>query len=91
MAAYLTQEKLNEIFTKYGGSAQNTGSTEGQVALFTFRIAELSAHLKENKKDHSCRRRLLTLVGKRKAMLNYLKSRDIMKFRALCDELGIRR
>lgn len=91
MAAYLTQEKLDEIFAKYGGSASNTGSTEGQIALFTFRIQSLSEHLKENKKDHSCRRRLLALVGKRKSMLNYLKSRDIVKFRALCDELGIRR
>lgn len=91
MAVYLPQEKLNEIFAKYGGSAENTGSSEGQVALFTFRIQSLSEHLKENKKDHSCRRRLLTLVGKRKSMLNYIKSKDIQKFRDLCDELGIRR
>ncbi|MFZ4544942.1 MAG: 30S ribosomal protein S15 [Saprospiraceae bacterium] len=91
MAVYLYQEKLNEIFSKYGGSADNTGSTEGQVALFTYRIQSLSEHLKENKKDHSCRRRLLALVGKRKALLNYLKRKDINKFRALCDELGIRR
>lgn len=91
MAAYLTQAKLDEIFAKYGGNAQNTGSTEGQIALFTFRIGELSEHLKENKKDHSCRRRLLALVGKRKSLLNYLKRRDINKFRSLCDELGIRR
>ncbi len=91
MAVYLPQEKVNEIFAQYGGSAENTGSSEGQVALFTYRIQQLSLHLKENKGDHSCRRRLLTLVGKRKAMLNYIKSKDIVKFRALCDELGIRR
>jgi small subunit ribosomal protein S15 len=91
MAVYLSQAKLNEIFTKYGGSPENTGSSEGQVALFTYRIQSLSAHLKENHKDHSCRRRLLTLVGKRKSMLNYIKSKDIQKFRDLCDELGIRR
>ena len=91
MALYLTQEKKDEIFAKFGGSASNTGSTEGQVALFTFRIQSLSEHLKTNHKDHSCRRRLLALVGKRKSMLNYLKRNDINKFRSLCDELGIRR
>lgn len=91
MAEYLSIEKKNEIFEKFGGSAANTGSTEGQVALFTYRIQMLSEHLKTNKKDHSCRRRLLELVGKRKSMLNYLKRKDINKFRSLCDELGIRR
>lgn len=91
MAVYLPQSKKDEIFSKFGGDAQNTGSTEGQIALFSFRITQLSEHLKENKKDHSCRRRLLHLVGKRKSLLNYLKRKDINKFRALCDELGIRR
>ena len=64
MATYLTAEKKEEIFAKHGGNAKNTGSTEGQVALFTYRINELSSHLRENKKDHSCRRALLSLVGK---------------------------
>ncbi len=91
MAAYLEKEKIAGIFEQYGGDAKNTGSTEGQVAYFTFRIKMLSEHLKANHKDHSCRRTLLSLVGKRKALLNYLKRKDIMKFRALCDELGIRR
>ena len=91
MAVYLTKEKKEEIFEKYGGSKNNTGSTEGQVALFTFRIQSLSEHLKDNKKDHSCRRTLLSLVGKRKRHLDYLKAKDIVKYRELIQELGIRK
>ncbi len=91
MAEYLTKEKKEEIFTQYGGSAKNTGSVEGQVALFNFRINELSQHLRENKKDHSCRRALLTLVGKRKRLLKYIASKDIQKYRSLIEELGIRK
>ena len=72
MAVYLTKEKKEEIFNEYGGSGKNTGSTEGQIALFTYRIQMLSDHLQSNKKDHSCRRTLLTLVGKRKSLLQYL-------------------
>lgn len=90
MALYLTKEKQDEIFEKYGGSAKNTGSTEGQVALFTFRIQELSKHLQKNHKDHSCRRRLLTLVGKRRRLLRYLAGKDIQKYRDLIKDLGIR-
>ena len=90
MAEYNTQEIRDEIFTKYGGSKENTGSAEGQVALFTFRIKELSKHLQDNKKDHSCRRTLLTLVGKRRRLLAYLKKKDIIKYRELIAELGIR-
>lgn len=91
MATYLTTEKISEIFAKHGGDAKNTGSIEGQIALFTFRINELSQHLKENKKDHSCRRALLALVGKRKRLLKYLSSKDIQKYRSLIEELGIRK
>ncbi|MFT4663770.1 MAG: small subunit ribosomal protein S15 [Polaribacter sp.] len=90
MAIYLTKEKTDAIFAEYGGSASNTGSTEGQIALFTFRIKELSQHLQRNKKDHSCRRTLLTLVGKRKRLLFYLAKKDIMKYRALIEKLEIR-
>ena len=90
MAEYNTQEKRDEIFAKYGGSKENTGSAEGQVALFTFRIKELSKHLQDNKKDHSCRRTLLTLVGKRRRLLAYLKKKDILKYRDLIADLGIR-
>ncbi len=91
MSAYLSEEKKNEIFNEYGGSATNTGSVEGQIALFTFRIKSLSEHLKTNKKDMSCKRSLLTLVGKRKRMLSYLQSRDIQKYRSLIEKLGIRK
>ncbi len=91
MAEYLTKEKTAEIFAEYGGTATNTGSTEGQVALFTYRIKKLSDHLKENKSDHSCRKRLLTLVGKRRNLLKYLASKDIEKYRSLVDKLGIRK
>lgn len=91
MAVYLTKEKIEEIFVKYGGSASNTGSTEGQIALFTYRIQSLSDHLKVNHKDHSTKRRLLQLVGKRRSLLNYLMRKDIMKYRSLIAELGIRK
>lgn len=91
MSAYKTIEKVQEIFQEHGGSATNTGSTEGQIALFTFRIKELSDHLQRNKKDHSCRRTLLSLVGKRRRLLNYLSRKDINKYREVIDKLGIRK
>lgn len=91
MATYLPKEKINEIFAEYGGSAKNTGSTEGQVALFTYRIKSLSDHLRINHKDHSSRRALLTLVGKRRRLLNYLAANDIQKYRDLIAKLNIRK
>ncbi|MEO1437185.1 MAG: 30S ribosomal protein S15, partial [Bacteroidota bacterium] len=62
-----------------------------QVALFTFRIKEMSEHLKQNKKDHACRRSLLSLVGKRKRLLNYLAKKDIQAYRDLIEKLGLRK
>lgn len=91
MATYLTKDKKEELFKEYGGNPSNTGSIEGQVALFTFRINHLSQHLRENKKDHSCRRSLLSLVGKRKRLLRYLAQKDIAKYRELIEKLGIRK
>lgn len=91
MAVYLSKEKKAEIFREYGGSETNTGSTEGQIALFTYRIAELSNHLKANHKDHACRKALLTLVGRRKQSLQYLAKKDLEAYRALIDKLGIRK
>ncbi len=91
MAVYLTKEKKREIFAEYGGNPDNSGSTEGQIALFTYRINSLSDHLRANKKDHSCRRTLLTLVGKRRKLLAYLASKDIQKYRDLIAKLGIRK
>ncbi|MCG8412243.1 MAG: 30S ribosomal protein S15 [Bacteroidales bacterium] len=89
--SYLTAEKKQEIFTKFGKSETNTGSTEGQIALFTHRISHLTEHLKSNRKDYSTQRALLKLVGKRRRLLDYLKDREIEKYRALIKELNIRK
>ena len=91
MATYLPKEKIEEIFAEYGGNSSNTGSVEGQVALFTYRIQSLSEHLNENKKDHSSRRALLSLVGKRRRLLSYLAKKDIVKYRELLEKLKIRK
>lgn len=88
---YLTPEKKVEIFEKYGNSAKNTGSTEGQIALFSFRISNLTEHLKQNKKDFSTQRALISLVGKRRSLLDYLKKKDIERYRAIVKDLNLRR
>ncbi|MDA3824128.1 MAG: 30S ribosomal protein S15 [Bacteroidales bacterium] len=88
---YLTAEKKQEIFTKYGKTQSNTGSAEGQVALFTYRINHLTEHLKANKKDHSTQRALLRLVGKRRSLLDYLKEKDIERYRSVIKDLKIRK
>ncbi|MBT3382105.1 MAG: 30S ribosomal protein S15 [Prolixibacteraceae bacterium] len=88
---YLTTEKKQELFTKHGKSEKDTGSTEGQIALFTFRINHLTEHLKNNKKDHSTRRALIILVGKRRSFLDYLKRKDIERYRAIIKELNLRK
>lgn len=91
MATYLPKEKIQEIFQEYGGAESNTGSIEGQIALFTYRIQSLTDHLRENHKDHSSRRALLTLVGKRRRLLAYLAKNDILKYRSLIEKLKIRK
>jgi len=91
MPAYLSKEDKENIFKQFGGSEQNSGSVEGQIALFTHRIQGLSEHLKTNQKDHSCRRSLLRLVGKRRKLLKYLAHQDINKYRELLQTLGIRK
>ncbi len=88
---YLTKEIKAEIFKKHGGSEGNTGSTEGQVALFTHRINHLTTHLKRNHKDFNTERSLVRLVGKRRSLLDYLKKKDVVKYRELIKELGIRK
>ena len=88
---YLTKEVKAELFAKHGKSAQDTGSAEGQIALFTFRINHLSQHLKSNHKDYATERSLVKLVGKRKRLLDYLKKKDINRYRAISAELGIRK
>jgi small subunit ribosomal protein S15 len=91
MAIYLTKEKKTEIFTEFGGIGTNTGSTESQVALMTHRINELSKHLQSNKKDNSCKRALLTMVGQRKRLLHYMMKKDIQGYREIIEKLGIRK
>jgi len=88
---YLTAEKKQEIFGKYGKSNTDTGSSEAQIALFSYRINHLTEHLKSNKKDYSTERALVMLVGKRRRLLDYLKAKDIMRYRAIIKELGIRK
>ena len=88
---YLTKEVKEEIFAKHGGSATNTGSSEGQIALFTHRINHLTEHLKRNRHDYNTERSLVKLVGKRKRLLDYLKKTEISRYRAIIAELGIRK
>jgi len=88
---YLSAEKKIEIFEKYGSSATNTGSPEAQIALFSFRINHLTEHLKANKKDFGTQRALTTLVGKRRSLLDYLKKKDIARYRAIVKDLNLRR
>ncbi len=88
---YLTGEKKQEIFAKHGKGKADTGSVEGQIALFTYRIAHLTEHLKKNRKDFGTQRALIKLVGKRRDQLDYLKAKDIERYRAIVKELGLRR
>ncbi|MBT5401829.1 MAG: 30S ribosomal protein S15 [Crocinitomicaceae bacterium] len=88
---YLTAEKKKEFFKQYGNGDTDTGTAEGQIALFTFRIAHLTEHLKTNKKDFNTQRSLIMLVGKRRRQLDYLKAKDIVRYRAIVKELGLRR
>jgi small subunit ribosomal protein S15 len=88
---YLNSEIKQEIFAKHGKSAADTGSSEGQIALFSFRISHLTEHLKINKKDFSTQRALITLVGKRRALLDYLKRTDIDRYRSILKELNLRK
>ena len=88
---YLTSEKKAELFGKYGKSNTDTGSAESQIALFSYRISHLTEHLKSNKKDYNTSRSLKALVGKRRRKLDYLKDRDIERYRAIVKELGLRR
>lgn len=88
---YLTPEVKKEIFKEHGTTETDTGSPEGQVALFTHRIKHLTTHLKNNKKDLATRRSLVNMVGKRRRLLDYLKKNDIERYRAIIKKLGIRK
>lgn len=88
---YLDSAKKKEIFGKYGQSNSDTGSAESQIALFSYRISHLTEHVKANRKDHTTERALVMLVGKRRALLNYLKAKDINRYRAIVKALGLRK
>ena len=81
----------NEIIAKYATHEGDTGSPEVQIALLTFRINHLNEHLKEHKQDNHSRRGLLKMVGKRRGLLDYLKAKDIERYRAVIEALGLRK
>ena len=87
----ITKEKKQAIIKEYARTEGDTGSPEVQVAILTERINELTEHLKVNHKDHHSRRGLLKMVGKRRGLLDYLKSKDIERYRALIEKLGLRK
>ena len=88
---YLTKEKRAEIAAQYGKNAQDTGSAESQIAIFTYRIQHLTELMKQNKKDQVTERALVALVGKRRRMLDYLKDTDIERYRAIIKKLNLRK
>lgn len=87
----LSTEKKQQIINEYARSEGDTGSPEVQIALLTYRINELTAHLQENKKDHHSRRGLLKMVGKRRGLLDYLMKKDIERYREIIKRLNIRK
>lgn len=87
----ITKEKKATIFADFGGNAANTGSIEGQIALLTERILDISNHLKVNKKDFSSQRGLMKMVGQRKRLLAYLQKHNLTGYRALIERLGLRK
>lgn len=87
----ITKEKKQEIINEYARTEGDTGSPEVQIAILTYRIKELTEHLKVNHKDHHSRRGLLKMVGKRRGLLAYLKKIDIERYRSLIERLGIRK
>ncbi|HAJ98995.1 MAG TPA: 30S ribosomal protein S15 [Bacteroidales bacterium] len=88
---YLTPEIQKGIFAEASGSETNTGSAESQVSLFTYKISHLTNHLKGNKKDKVTQRSLILMVGKRRKLLDYLKSKDIERYRSLIKKLNLRK
>jgi small subunit ribosomal protein S15 len=93
MSKYLYKELKEQIFEKYSrnGNKEDTGSPEAQIALFSYRINSLTEHLKKNRKDKSTQLGLQRLVGKRRRLLDYLKKKDIERYRAVLKELNLRR
>ncbi len=87
----LNKDEKQQLISSYRRHEQDTGSPEVQVAMLTKRIQDLTEHLKVHKKDYHSRRGLLKMVGQRRGLLNYLMKKDIGRYRALVDELGLRR
>ena len=87
----ISKEKKQEFAQRFGKNDQDTGTPEVQIAIFSHRINELTDHLKTHPKDHSSRLGLIKLVGKRRRLLNYVRSRDVERYRTITAELGIRK
>lgn len=87
----ITKEKKQEFAGQFGANEKDTGNTRVQVAILTHRINELTVHMKANPKDHHTRRGLMKMVGKRRRLLNYLESKDIMAYRQLIKDLKLRK
>lgn len=87
----LTKEIKQEVITEFGANDKDTGSTEVQIALLTKRINLLTEHFRTHKKDHNSRRGLLKLVGQRRKLLKYLKKINLEKYRAILEQLGLRK
>jgi small subunit ribosomal protein S15 len=87
----ITQERKNEIINEYKVHDSDTGSPEVQIAVLTEEITKLNEHLRVHKKDHHSRRGLLKMVGKRRNLLNYLRNKDVTRYRELIKKLGLRR
>ena len=87
----LTQQRKQELISEYQVHETDTGSADLQIALLTERINQLTTHLKSNKKDHSSRRGLLKMIGKRKRLLAYIQKEDPERYKSLIGRLGIRR
>ncbi len=87
----LDKKNKEKLFKKHGKNEKDTGSAEGQIALFTERINHLTKHLKNNRKDYNTERSLVMLVGKRRSLLDYLTKKDVLRYRAIVKELGLRK
>ena len=84
-------EKIKELINEYGKDKNDTGSSESQIAIFTERIANITSHLKSNKKDNSGRRGLVLLVSKRRRLLNYLRKNNLDSYKNVIKKLNIRK
>ena len=88
---YLDADKKKEFFGAHGANDKDTGNSEAQIAMFSYRIAHLTEHLKKNRKDFHTQRALIKLVGKRRKLLDYLFAKDITRYREIVAKLGLRR